>query len=135
MVIWKILLPFAVGFGILGSASPALSQGGRLVLPQSSVGTAPYLPPGLRQETLPRFRQPTIAEDIARPRAVRRQLDASDIRPDIRTSPPASAGSSRARAGQPGLDRGRAGDFARSGPAAIGASPVTRPSLGARRIR
>lgn len=71
--------------------------------------------------------------DTAEERAVGRPYD--DGRRNLRVPRPDPEGAPielRAVEGRPTLDPLNSGVFARSGPTAIGASPVTRPSLGAR---
>lgn len=82
---------------------------------------APPLPRGNR---IPNAR---VFGDTAEERAYGRDFDDSYITPPVPRGigkAPANA----ARAGRSDIDPARAGDFARSGPAAIGRSPVTRGS-------
>lgn len=73
------------------------------------------------------------AEERAWLRRGGRPYDDSHLRPDLPRAKDAPSIQERALQGRSRLDAGRAGVYARSGPAAIGGSAITRPALQAPR--
>ena len=105
--------PFDPGPGI---SVPGSSMSG------ARIGGAP---PKLKTRKIPNA---PIFGDTVEERAYGRDYDNSYLTPKIPTGRTSDRDSieRRAHQGDPGLDPGRAGSFARSGPGAIGSSEVTR---------
>lgn len=88
--------------------------------------------PSLGTPTIPNAR---VFGDTVEERVWGRDFDDSHLTPEVRRAPSAPPIALRAYEGRSELDAARAEAFARSGPTAIGRSSVTRPNLGARRLR
>jgi hypothetical protein len=124
-------LPIVALAGLCAATTGAGAQiqiapGGGTVIPNPGLsnGLPVIVRPLPSPDTLARERQlrNQITRDRIGARYARPEIPRASVEPD-----------GRGRAGRSDLDPARAGDFARQGPAAIGRSSVTRPSLGARR--
>ena len=123
-------LALIAAIGAAAAASPALAQpydpGPQFSVPGSSVAGMRIggAPPKLQSRSVPNA---PVFGDTVEERYYGRPYDDSYLHPRIpRGSSEAGSIQRRARQGDPGLDPARAGEFARSGPSAIGSSEVTR---------